>query len=292
MGKTNIATAAIIILALAVVVGVGFMMWNSGQPQVPPADPDSPAACPDSTGILTINGVNAAIPGTDVTATYNAGVDGGAVTTAVVSGTTVFPVGAMLTILGNASDYLDKSLEVKMACGGIVVDLPLWSSTSDNPSIKIENDDGSWMGDEGVTANQTDISAGETLVLKVRFTGTYQESSGDGIYIIESPANTGSNITTMELDGQACGSKPSVHAGANAGSKICAFSIPAIEGSGNVDYTLSIVTTGDISGLVLTDWYAKQDFVDDDGTIGTGIQDSDGTAKYENTLDWDFYIDA
>ncbi len=293
MAKAKTMTMLVWVIAIVAVVGVGYMIYNSGSPTITqPSNPDSPQACADSTGILTINGVNALNKGTDVDVGVTAGVNGGAVTTTVTSGTTTFPVGASLVLLANASDYIDKSITTTMKCGGTTVEIPMFYATSDNPSYKIENDDGTWMGDTGVTANQSNIEAGETLNLKVQFSGTYQEASGDGLFIVETPANTGSNITTMTLGGQACGAVPNVHANANAGSKICGFNIDNIEGSTVKELTLSITTTGDVQGLVLTDWYAKQEFVDDDGTIGMGIQDSDGTAQYENTFDWDFYINA
>lgn len=292
--NANMFMTVAVIFGIVVIAGFGYMIFNMSQGEPDPLD--TPAqGCPESTAILTVNAVNALNKGSSMTVDINAGVNGAAVTTDVTSGTTTFPVGAQVTILANASNYIDKSATFNMPCGGKVLELPMFYSTSDNPSIRIKNDEDNFMTNAaaGGAVNQTDLSAGETLSLQVEFKGTSQESSGDGVYIVETAANSGANITRIELDGVAGKAVPTVHASTAAGSAFYSWDVAAIEGSKTVtkDLTIILTTTGDINGAVLTDWYAKQEFVDDNGAVATGIQDSDGTAKYENTLSADFLID-
>lgn len=294
--KKGQAGIALIVLAVVAVLFTGAFFAGLG-PFADSGPSSLPAAgCPESTGVLTINGFNALDKGSNITPTVVAGIGSSPVTTSVTSGTTTFPVGKSITFHNALANFIDTSNTITMECGGSTVDVPMFSSTSDNPAIRIKNDEDNFMTDTttGGNVNQTNIAAGETLTLTVEFKGTSQESSGNGIFIVETASNTGANITRIELDGVAGKAVPTVHPSANAGSAFFAFDVPAIEGSKTVTKTLTIITTptGDVSGAVLTDWYAKQDFVDDDGSISNGIQDSDGTAKYENTLDFDFFIDA
>ena len=62
---------------------------------------------------ISVNAVSALNKGSSLTPTILAGVDGDAVSTSVTSGTTTFPVGSQITILANASDYIDKSSTFK-----------------------------------------------------------------------------------------------------------------------------------------------------------------------------------
>lgn len=253
-------------------------------------------SCPDATGILTVNAINALEKGTAVSGpTITAGVKGQTLSTTVTSGTTTFPVGSEVTVLVSKADYLDEKFTFTMPCGGKTLEAPLYYATSDNPSVRIKNDDGDYLTDDiaGGAVNQTDLSAGETVNFDVEFQGTALENSGDLVYIVEFPANSGVNISQVNMAGaNKLNSVPSIHSSLNAGSKIVAFEIPALVGSEKKVYTLSVSleASKDLAGGVYTDWYAKQYFIDDDGTVQYGIQDASGDAKYENTGDFDFLI--
>lgn len=149
-------------------------------------------SCGDSTGILTVNSFSALAQNTNITPTLKVGVNGGGVTIPATSGTTTFAVGDKLTIFASIGDYLDTVIEnVEMKCGGITVENPMYYSTSDNPAIRMKNDDGQYVTDSitgatGTTGyNQTDLTAGETLRMDIEFAGTSLESSGEGVYVIE-----------------------------------------------------------------------------------------------------------
>jgi hypothetical protein len=255
-----------------------------------------PSACGDSTGILTVNAYNKLNPGTNITPTLSVGVDGSPVTQTATSGTTTFGIGKKLIVYGALADYIDTSVTGTMECGGLRIDMPMYYSTSDNPTIRVKNDDGDFVTDDvaGSTVNQTNLATGETLIMDIEFAGTALESSGDGVYVIEFPASTNANITKIELSGASSVPLPQVHSLQNAASKYAAFKIPAVVGSEKAIHTLTVTlgATKDLAGGVYTDWYSEQSFVNDDGTIGVGVEDSDGSSKYENTLDFDFYINA
>lgn len=253
--------------------------------------------CPDSTGVLTVQDYSALPSGTDPgSPTLTAGINGGVVSTTITSGTTAFPIGSTIEVIAVITDYLDESWTFTMPCGGYTLEAPMYYSTADNPVIRMQNDDGDFMTDDiaGGAVNQTDLSTGETLILEVEFQGTNGESSGDGIWVIEFNTSTSANITSVLLDGRSPIAIPSVHVLNNAASKAVAFEISAVVGATKNTYTLTVVLGAgkDLEGRVYTDFYAKQKFIDDDKSIKYGIQDSDGTAVYENTVDFDFFINA
>jgi len=290
--KTNPMVWILIVVAAALIFG--FVDFPTGTPD---EVDESPMTCADSTGILTVQDRSILAGGTAPSSpTITCGINGGPVSTSVTSGTTTFPIGANLECLDSDGDSIDKSFKFVMPCGGKTLDGALYYSTSDNPGVRIKNDDGDFMTDNisGAATNQTNLALGETLTLEVEFQGTNTEASGDGIWVIEFPASTSGNISTVELSGCSKVSVPTVHTLQNAGSKAVAFKVPNVIGAERKTYALQIVlgAAKDLTGGVYTDWYGGQEFIDDDSTIQWGVEDSDGTAKYENTLDYDFFINA
>lgn len=289
--KMNWTPVAVVLIVL-LLGGVGYMAFgqNIG------GDNSIISNCPDSTGVLTVNSFSALSQGSNVTPTLKVGVNGGTVSTTATSGTTAFAVGDSLKIHASLSDYLDTVIDAKMTCGGLTLANPMYYSTSDNPSVRIKNDDGDFVSDNiaGATVNQTNLNLGETLVMDIEFQGTNLESSGDLIYVIELPASTSANVTDIIMSGASKVNVPSVHTTLNAGSKVVAFRVPAVVGADKKTYTLSILLGAgkDLGGGVYTDWYSEQAFIDTDGTVKFGVEDADGTAKYENTGDFDFLINS
>lgn len=266
---------------------------------------DTPAeGCPVPTSILTVSAISAVTGGTDPSSpTITCGINGGKVTTAVTSGTTPFSVGDDLECLVSKADYIDRSFKLEASCGATLLEAPMFYATSDNPSVTIKdpNNGDATVSDDvagGTGTNLTGVSTGETVEFDVEFKGTAGEGSGDMIYVIEFPAGSSANITDVTMSGAISEltsvSVPQVHSAVNAGSKLAAFSVPAVEGATKMTYSViaTLGTTKDLTGGILTDVYAAQDFIDDDKTISSGIEDSDGTVKYENTLDRDLYLDA
>lgn len=303
-GTMKTGGIVLVILTIAVILfgmGIGgYFLFGALQKQATPQP--SPSECGDSTGVLTVNAYNSMLQSSNLTPTLYVGVDGSPVTQTATSGTTTFGIGKKLVVFGSLSDYIDTSIGGTMICGGLRLDMPMYQSTSDNPAITIKDLDTSTtaLTDNvaGGAVNVSNIAPGDVLNLEVKFQGTALESSGDGIYVIELPANSAANITAGD-SGVTLGdlnhvTVPTVHTSQNAGSRVDAFDVPAIVGAKTSTYTL-LISTGsskDLSGGVYTDWYAKQAYVDTDGTVKVGVENSQGTAEYENTIDSDFYINA
>jgi hypothetical protein len=295
-GKSFVLAFIAILLMLIVVFGLLFAFGVLGTTQgvLGEKEKTNPTACGDSTGKLTLNSYNE-YNSSVLAPTLVVGINGGKVTNAATSGTTAYAIGTKLEVHQALGDYIDKSYTGTVECGGLTIDAPMVFSSSDNPAIRAKNDDGDYMTDSFVgSVNQTNLDAGETFKLDIEFSGTSQESSGDGVYVIEFPAGSGANITNVELSGATKTTKPNVHTTLNAGSALYVFEVPAVVGSEKVIHTLTVQlgASKDLMGGVYTDWYSKQAFIDTDGTIKIGVENADGTAKYENTLDSDFFIDA
>jgi len=150
------------VLIVGLVFGINYVLKQSALGGDGTTDP---LQCPESTGILTVNAVNALNQGSAVTATYSCSIGGGVNSTAVTSGTTTFPVGSEVECLASASDYIDDTFSFVMSCGGKTISVPLYYSTSDNPSIRAKNDEGDYMADTSGAVvhsgtNQTAVSAG------------------------------------------------------------------------------------------------------------------------------------
>lgn len=295
IGKAGKGNGMIVgfVAVIAVILVVGW--FAVGQNITVNTDTTNPTQCGDSTGILTVSDRSLLVGGTAPSSpSIIAGIDGGVVTTSVTSGTTTFPVGAEVEVLISDTDSIDKSFKFTMPCGGYTLDGALYYSTSDNPAIEVQDKNFNTLSDNiaGETTNISDVGLGATMKAKVVLTGTSGEGTGDMVYVIEFPAGSSANITDVSLGGLSTVAVPTVHTSQNAGSKVVAFAIPNIEGATEKTYDL-IVTLGtgkDLAGGVYTDLYAGQEFIDDDSTISSGVEDSDGTAKYENTIDSDFFI--
>lgn len=281
----------IAVLAVAFYFGMPLLNEQFGQDSN-----TSPSSCADSTGVITVNVVDALQKGTAVgSPTIYASING-QVPTSITSGTSTAPIGASVELFATKADYIDAKLESKtMTCGGLIETIEMFSASSDNPSITIKDDNSDTLTDSatGGANNLSAISAGGSETVTIELEGTNLESSGDLVMVIETGVSA--NVSEILVQGATqLGGIPSVHTLQLAGSKAVAYEVPAVTGATTAKYPVTIVLESGktISGAVYTDYYAKQWFIDDDGSYKYGIQDSDGTAKYENTVDYDFYITA
>lgn len=253
--------------------------------------------CPDSTGILTVQDRSILVGGTAPSSpTITCGIDGGKILTAVTSGTTTFAVGSALECLISDADSIDKSFEFDMDCGGKTLDGALYYATSDNPAITIKDTDSNAVTNAigGGATNLSGVSAGATVKFDVYLEGTSGEGTGEMVYVIEFPAGSSANITDVTMGSLDVATVPTVYSSTYAGSKVVAFAVPNVEGAVEPSYRViaSLGTGKDLAGGIYTVVYAGQEFIDDDSTISSGVEDSDGTAKYENTVTSNFYLNA
>ena len=292
MAKMNIWA----VLAVVAVIGMlAFIAFGPKQSQFNVAEgtPEQQAAACGLDTTLTINAKNALSKGTAVTSpTYDAIVNG-ASAISFTSGTTKLSPGDVVTILTNATNYINSQDTITVKCGSNVLNVELYA-TDDVAALEIFNDDGDKMTDNiaGGAINQTDLSEGESLTVEVKFKGTNEQSTGDLIYVVE--AGSAANITAITMSGDATKltAIPSIHTTQVAGSKVVAFRIPAVVGAvtKSYDLTFTLGSGKDLSGGVYTDVYSEEAFIDDNGLISVGVQDASGDAKYEDTSDSDFHI--
>ena len=288
------------VFAVVVVLALVFIGWGVSQTQVGgddvPLTPEGKAnACPTDT-TLTITTVNALAKGTAVSPGYNVKINGG-VTETFTSGTTKLTPGDVVTVIANASNFIDIiAVSEPVICGaGNRMSLEMYA-TDDVAAIEIFNDDGNKVDDDvaGGVINQTNLAEGESLTVEVKFKGTNEESTGDLIYIVE--AGSAANITAITMSGDATKltAIPSMHTTQTAGSKVVAFRIPAVVGAvtKSYDLTFTLGNAKTLSGGVYADVYSEQAFIDDNGQIAVGVQDASGDVKYEDTSSSDFYINT
>ena len=133
----------------------------------------------------------------------------------------------------------------------------------------------------GGANNLTHIVAGGSRKVGLILQGTTQKNSGKMFWTFETPANTGTNVSTVSLT---CGgvqvnpvALPGCLTAANAASKITAWEIPAIVGFGETDCTVNIqaTATGSLgAGSYVFKEYAEQKFFDSTDTLQEGICDT------------------
>jgi len=291
MKKTNLTTTLVVVTILGL---LAFIAYGVSQTQLGSDTPEEMAAACGLDTTLSINAVNALAKGTSVSPTYTAIVNGGVAKT-FTSGVSKLSPGDSVVILASANDYLDSTTSTTVSCGSNDLDVELFA-TDDVASIEIFNDDGDKVTDAiaGGAVNQSNLAPGESLTVEVKFKGTNEESTGDLIYIVEAGSAANISDITMSGDAEMLTSIPSIHTTQVAGSKVVGFRIPAIEGAitQSYDLTFTLGSGKDMSGAVYTDVYSEQSFVDDDGTFKVGIQDASGDAKYEDSSDSDFFVNA
>lgn len=290
---TKLITAAIVVIMIGVVIGVGYLIYQSGQPTDIP-EKDKPAAgCPDSSATIGFSDVDKLSQGTTITGNQRVKVDG----KAPADGTTSYAVGADLEILYNASGYNNIITTEVVPCGGTTFE-GLIGRTA-NASLYTFNSDGNrvTVGVNGstTTTNQTALGAGGSASLTTKLHGTENYVSGDLVAVVEitigsewdTPTWTGGGITPAEV--------PGFYSVTNAGGKAWAWNIPGIEDVGDgPESTLTIKAKSGqhACGNLNITLYSKQAYEDDDGTFKVGIEDSLDTAKWAAESVQGFVVDC
>lgn len=170
-------------------------------------------------------------------------------------------------------------------------------STTNQSEIGINIAPGIQLGSGQFLTNQSTMSGGasnesaitSTRTLTVSFQSDTQQATGDMLYVLESPASSAANISSISLT---CGGKamttgiiPSYLSAANANSFRAAWDIPSVENGAKLDCALQIVPAvgKQPTGGFVTTAYVKNKFIDIDGTLKEGIYDSNGNIKYIKT---------
>ena len=219
-----------------------------------------------------------------------------------ITTSTKFNKGDKVTILANASNFINEIIatDLEIRCGGNVISGELFATSAN--TIRLFNSDGNPMEDTANNAasgiNQS--TSATAMNVEVKIDGTNDESTGSLIIVVESVNTTEvDEITLSGLGGvETLDSVPksySENSITGASNIVRAFRIPAIlKGetvTGNLKATaengetIGLMTAGNIFYVTA---FSEQGFVDRDGTLQVGVEDSLGNIKYEDTWDFDF----
>lgn len=289
-----------IVLIVAAVVGAGVYFMNKD------------AALPDKTIIealetdcntapsLTITSTDLINKGTVVTNAGMLGLVNGKVRNSITSSDT-FAEGTEVKLILNGTNYItSEGPTVNLKCGPNPVEGELLKLDG-SPSVKVY---------DGVTA-VTDAAAGgannatasaNPMTFDIDFTVPSDEGVNGVVFVIEASNTT--LVDKMKLSSSDAtiadykSDKPQFHsAESTTNTQIFkSFRATDISDDGTKSrFTLLIEpesgVTIDETAIYIT-WYVEQAFVDPEGTIAVGIEDSEGTAKHVTAAssDFDFMI--
>ncbi len=292
MAKGNVV--AYLIIGAIVLVALGVFKipgWGSTTDSTP--TPTGGSDC-DSDPVISFSAVDALAGGTSFTPVVYARVNG-AYMGAVTDGTTKFTKGDQVDLLFTHGSYIDviKSALV-MGCGTNRVTASMYANGTDTTPFSIYNSGNSLLTDSAAGGtNQSAITTSADLEMRIAI--DQDKSSGDMVIVVE-----GTNTTQIDrliisgFPGVTKVSVPDFYSVAAAGSVVEAYQISPINDGSTATGFLKISAesgqTVDKTAVYVTG-YIPQAFVDDDGTYKTGIEDSDGTTKYQQTVDFDFMVD-
>lgn len=283
------------VLGIGIVAIIGLLLWFGGvfsQAGLPaPSSGGSSGLDCNTAPTVSTSIVNGLSKGSTVTATSRARVNGqytGSVPSTLKEGDEV-------ELLLNASNYIDIIVPTfKLKCGANNVNAEMFGTDAFTVVIK---DDATTLTDSasGGANNATAVPNGGTKTVRVLITGIDKENSGDLVYVVELGNNA--NVSSIDLTDNLGNpmtkvATPRFYTQTLTSPKVQAFKIPAFSNAIEKEYKLSYSAESgkDIAGAVYTTFYSSQAYVDTDGSFKVGIEDSDGTTKYEDTYDYDFSI--
>lgn len=194
-------------------------------------------------------------------------------------------------IILSATNYLDKKVDFgPLGCGVNSMGAQLYAT--DDSTIKVFTDVGTLVGDDVAGGATTNQSASATVIdQEIKLVAGADQSSGDLVCVLEADNTT--QVDNMVLSGASKVGTPEFYSVAGAGSVTFTYEVPALIDGDSKTYNLKISPesgeTIDGTGIYFT-CYSKQNFVDTDGSFQYGVEDSDGTTKYEDDFDYDWLI--
>lgn len=300
MAKTSMSVTIGIwvgIVALIVIAGALVMNTQVGENLIPggDADTDLPSSC-DTEPYIDLTVLNRLNQGSEV----SVGVDGivnGVRKGSLTLSSQKFQVGDEVTLLLNATNYIDKIVEVTIEnCAQNDVTTTIDASTAAGVSFDMwEKSTDLTDAVVGGAANASSIGDGGSAVYTLFIKGSDNTASADLVYAIELSTAANVSSVTMVHEGVELieADMPNFYADTLTSPYKKAFAIPSFDNAIEKEYQITVAAgTGKaVNGAVYTTAYAKQAFVDNDGSYAVGVTDSDNTAtKYAWTDDVDFFI--
>lgn len=285
-------------LIVLLLFGVGgYFVFGTKQTQLDVNTPEGKAgACSEAVTTLTFPVKSFYQKSSSVSgATPYGRINGGGLTN--LSTITSFGIGAKITdVYYSASNYIDdKQDEFEVLCG-MTVAPTVELKAADNPStFLVKDDSGNTLTDATTNAAVNASSTTGTLELELRIGSSADETTGDLIVVVEYDNDTQAREISISGATKLTG-YPDIYSEEASNSLIRAFEIPAIEDGETQSFTVKVEpetgqTLGGAASAVRFTRFSKQYFEDVDGSLQYGIADSDNSAKFEDTGDYDVAID-
>lgn len=203
-----------------------------------------------------------------------------------------------LEILVSKDNYLDEKIEVDdLKCGSNSAKAEMYATSKNefrifNTNNELLDDDDS----DGATTTQS--SSSSTISLDTRIDSTTDESTGDLVIVVETDTSEVDSVSLSGFEGVSeYDDEVEFRSDEFSESSIeKAFNVDAVLDGNTASGTISLTpesgeTIGDSGTPVYVTAYSKQWFVDTDGTLQYGIEDSNGDDKSEDNWDFDFYVE-
>ena len=294
-GKMGAGTIAVSIILIALLSLAVFGIY--GQNIAGGSDTDA-ESCGDSTATITYTAKNEYSRSSSVSGLSVYGKIGdGAIQN--LSAVTSLPVGAVISdIFYSAGDYIDaKAPSFTVACGQTTAPIVNMKPTSDPSTYLIKNDAGTTLTDTATGGASNGTSTAGTLELELRIGATTDVTTGN-LYIVMEYDNS-TEVDEISLSGTGVDSLgnavPESYTKEASNSVIRSFKIAEIEDGATGSFTIKLTpesgqTIGGSEQALRTTIYSEQAFEQPDGTVGVGVEDSDGSDKSEDSSDYDVFI--
>lgn len=293
------ALGVVMVMVVVVVLIIGIILLVPKLQSVQNQEKiDLGVACGDNEPYIDNYTYNAYAKGTSVSVTYSYSLDGGESTATLTPGSsgTKFAVGDVLKIFSTASGYLDS-----------VEDFTITKCGSNKFTNYVYQADAITL--DLLTLGLDELSDGVVAGNTVNITSTGTETSADFIARIKGvrDRSTGQVLLTFEVNDTEV-DEMSIKAN-SAGAKVIdgdapiydlfvsegtapvakfAFIVDSVDDGGYDDYVVTTTSetgetlgAGAVTGFVYGNAYAGQWFIDVDGSLQFGWENSDGTLKYE-----------
>lgn len=289
----------IVVFAVLLLVGIGWLIYGQTQQsqQSTAIEQQSLKATGDceNAPTLTTSLLNAVNPGTEVAgATFYANVNGEYIGT--VTNNTEYNYGDKVQILASVSNYIDEIINpftVKCGINRQTEDL----YATDTNTFRIFNTNGNLLTDSATGGATNQTASASPISLDVKIDSKTDQSSGDLVIVIESDNTTEVDDMVLSGNGAVKVDVPEFYSVAGAGSIARAYGVPALIDGETKSYTLTInpesgqtIGGGGLDNAIYVTAYSKQAFVDVDGSFKVGVENEDGTTKYEDTWDFDLVV--
>lgn len=298
MVKAKMSPLATIVTVLVGIVAVLFIAGSLGlfpQEGVGSFNVDSSSCNVDADPTIDLNVRDAINADTTVTAGMLARVNG--VYEGIITESTKFTEGDKVELILNATNYIDVKLpEFEIGCGVNRVTSEMYATSTN--TFRVFNTDGNPVTDNIIGGATNQSAAAAPISLDVKLDSTADESTGNLIVVIEADNTTEVDSIKLSGNGVSDATVPEFYSAAAANSITDAYAVPALLDGETKAYTLTLSPeSGETiggeaaagTGIYITA-YSSQAYVDRDGSLQVGIEDSDGNTKYEDTFDFDLFI--